>query len=87
MTAGDDATAPAPAGAVSTSGADAARVLTLADVGLEAPAALLARHGLALVQVPDGQPPVNKSTQVMDFEATNTEGASFHEFTLNTDNH
>ncbi|HEX4854910.1 hypothetical protein [Arenimonas sp.] len=54
--AGDDTTAPAPAGAVSTSGADAAPVLTLADVGFEAPAALLARHGLALARVPDGEP-------------------------------
>jgi hypothetical protein len=54
--AGDDTTAPAPAGAVSASGADPAPVLTLAEVGFEAPAALLARHGLALVQVPDGEP-------------------------------
>lgn len=54
--AGDDTTAPAPAGAVSTSGAHAAPVLTLAEIGVGAPAALLARHGLALVQVPDGEP-------------------------------
>ena len=54
--AGDDTAAPAPAGAVSASGAHAAAVLTLADIGFEAPAALLARHGLALARVPDGQP-------------------------------
>lgn len=32
-----------------------AHVLRLADLGLEAPAALLARFGLALQQVPDGE--------------------------------
>jgi hypothetical protein len=31
-------------------------VLRLADIGYEAPAALLARHGLALRRVPDGEP-------------------------------
>jgi len=31
-------------------------MLTLADIGFAAPAALLARHGLALEQVPDGAP-------------------------------
>ena len=30
-------------------------MLTLADIGFEAPAALLARHGLRLVRVPDGE--------------------------------
>jgi hypothetical protein len=48
-------TAPAPAGAVSTSGATPA-VLTLADIGFEAPSALLARHGLRLAPVPPGEP-------------------------------
>ncbi|MCE5232097.1 MAG: hypothetical protein ABFC67_12820 [Mizugakiibacter sp.] len=36
--------------------AAATDVLRLADIGFEAPAALLARHGLALVRVPDGAP-------------------------------
>ena len=51
----DHGTAPAPAGAVSVSGAggDAVAVATLADIGFEAPGALLSRHGLALVQVAD----------------------------------
>ena len=31
-------------------------VLRLADIGYEAPTALLARHGLALQRVPDGEP-------------------------------
>uniref|UniRef100_A0A0S6Z124 IrrE N-terminal-like domain-containing protein n=1 Tax=Mizugakiibacter sediminis TaxID=1475481 RepID=A0A0S6Z124_9GAMM len=31
-------------------------MLRLADIGFDAPAALLARHGLALVRVPDGVP-------------------------------
>jgi hypothetical protein len=31
-------------------------MLTLADIGFAAPAALLARHGLVLEQVPDGEP-------------------------------
>lgn len=31
-------------------------MLTLADIGFAAPAALLARHGLVLEQVPDGAP-------------------------------
>lgn len=31
-------------------------MLTLADIGFAAPAALLARHGLALARVPDGEP-------------------------------
>jgi hypothetical protein len=31
-------------------------VLRLADIGYEAPTALLARHGLALHRVPDGEP-------------------------------
>jgi hypothetical protein len=31
-------------------------MLTLADIGFAAPAALLARHGLSLQQVPDGEP-------------------------------
>lgn len=53
----DHPTAPAPAGAVSVSGPDGeASVTTLADTGFEAPAALLARHGLSLVQVADGEP-------------------------------
>ena len=30
-------------------------MLTLADIGFDAPAALLARHGLRLVRVPDGE--------------------------------
>jgi hypothetical protein len=53
----DPATAPAPAGAVSVSGAadGEASVATLADIGFAAPAALLARHGLSLVQVADGE--------------------------------
>ncbi|HEU0152156.1 MAG TPA: hypothetical protein VFQ84_02295 [Arenimonas sp.] len=49
-------TAPAPAGAVSTSGAGAATVLTVGDIGFEAPAALLARHGLVLAPVAAGAP-------------------------------
>jgi hypothetical protein len=53
--AGDDATAPAPAGAVSTSGAGPV-VLTLADTGFEAATALLAKRGLRLARVDDGQP-------------------------------
>lgn len=36
--------------------ADLPAVLRLADLGFEAPAALLARHGLALARVPDGEP-------------------------------
>lgn len=36
--------------------ATAADVLRLADIGFDAPAALLARHGLALVHVADGAP-------------------------------
>lgn len=36
--------------------AAATDVLRLADIGFDAPAALLARHGLALVRVPDGAP-------------------------------
>jgi twitching motility protein PilU len=40
----------------------------------------------AQIQATDAQPAANKSTQVMDFQATNTDGASFHEFTLNADN-
>ncbi len=40
----------------------------------------------AQIQAADAQPVANKSTQVMDFKATNTDGASFHEFTLNADN-
>mgnify|MGYP001362148281 CR=1 FL=1 len=31
-------------------------MLTLADIGFAAPAALLARHGLVLARVPDGEP-------------------------------
>ena len=31
-------------------------MLRLADIGLAAPAALLARYGLTLQQVPDGEP-------------------------------
>lgn len=53
MACGDDTTAPAPAGAVLVSGPD---VLRVADIGFEAPAALLAGYGLALERVPDGQP-------------------------------
>jgi hypothetical protein len=55
---GDHPTAPAPAGAVSVSGAadGEASVATLSDTGFAAPAALLARHGLTLVQVQDGEP-------------------------------
>lgn len=37
-------------------GGDAPPVLRLADIGFEAPAALLARHGLALQRVADGAP-------------------------------
>src|SRR5690606_6476419 len=33
----------------------------------------------AQIQATDAQPAANKSTQVMDFQATNTDGASFHE--------
>ena len=40
----------------------------------------------AQIQAADAQGPATKSTQVMDFQATNTDGASFHEFTLNADN-
>lgn len=39
----------------------------------------------AQIRASEGQPANNKATQVMDFEATNTEGASFREFTLNVD--
>ena len=55
---GDRTTAPAPAGAVSVSVATdgEASVATLADTGFAAPAALLARHGLVLVQVAEGEP-------------------------------
>ncbi len=53
MAAGDPTTAPAEAGAVAFSGGD---VLRVADVGFDAPAALLAGFGLALVRVPDGAP-------------------------------
>lgn len=53
MAAGDPTTAPAEAGAVVFSGGD---VLRVADVGFDAPAALLAGFGLALVRVPDGAP-------------------------------
>ena len=55
MEHGSPTTAPAPAGAVSVSAGDDPAVLTLADIGFEAPEALLARHGLALVQVADGE--------------------------------
>ncbi|MFP5400772.1 MAG: PilT/PilU family type 4a pilus ATPase [Gammaproteobacteria bacterium] len=41
----------------------------------------------AQIRAAGEQPANNKSTQVMDFEATNTEGASFREFTLNVDHH
>lgn len=51
--AGTSTTAPAQAGAVAASGGD---VLRLAEIGLEAPARLLAEFGLELVPVPDGQP-------------------------------
>ena len=50
---GESTTAPAPAGAVAASGAE---VLRLADIGLQAPAALLAEFGLALAPVADGEP-------------------------------
>lgn len=53
MAPGDPAAAPADAGAVSLPGGD---VLRLAGVGFAAPAALLARFGLTLVRVPDGEP-------------------------------
>ncbi len=54
---GDHPTAPAPAGAVSVSegAAGEPQVTTLADIGFEAPTALLARHGLALVRVADSE--------------------------------
>ena len=39
----------------------------------------------AQIRASEGQPANNKATQEMDFEATNTEGASFREFTLNVD--
>jgi|TARA_R110002020_G_scaffold21373_80_gene72624 hypothetical protein len=50
---GESTTAPAPAGAVAASGAE---VLRLADIGLQAPAALLAEFGLVLAPVADGEP-------------------------------
>lgn len=53
MASGDAPTAPAPAGAVVVSGPG---VLRVADIGFEAPAALLAGYGLALARVPDGEP-------------------------------
>jgi hypothetical protein len=56
MDPGTSTTAPAPAGAVSISAGGDASVLTLADIGFEAPTALLARHGLTLARVADGQP-------------------------------
>lgn len=52
MASGDAPTAPAPAGAVVVS---EAKVLRVADIGFEAPAALLAGYGLALARVPDGE--------------------------------
>ena len=52
MAAGDPLTAPADAGAVSVPGPG---VLRLADIGFDAPAALLAGFGLSLVRVPDGE--------------------------------
>jgi hypothetical protein len=53
-----DPAAPAQAGAVAVSGdgGATAAVLVLADIGFDAPAALLSRHGLALVPVADGEP-------------------------------
>lgn len=63
MTGPADPATPAPPGAVSLSAAaagpaavPAAGVLRLADIGFEAPTALLARHGLRLRKVPDGEP-------------------------------
>ncbi|MDY0023150.1 hypothetical protein [Arenimonas caeni] len=53
MSPGDTPAAPAQAGAVVVSGAD---VLRLADIGFEAPTALLAGYGLVLETVPGGQP-------------------------------
>ena len=50
---GESTTAPAPAGAVAASGAE---VLRLADIGLQAPAALLAEFGLVLAPGADGEP-------------------------------
>lgn len=52
MASGDAPTAPAPAGAVVVSEPD---VLRVADIGFEAPAALLAGYGLVLAPVPDGE--------------------------------
>jgi twitching motility protein PilU len=40
----------------------------------------------AQIQAPDGPLTKNKSTQLMEFESTNPDGASFQEFTLNVDN-
>jgi hypothetical protein len=54
MDQGSSTTAPASAGAVSVPTGGDASVLTLADIGFEAPAALLARYGLTLVRVADG---------------------------------
>jgi hypothetical protein len=55
MDHGSPTTAPASAGAVSISAGVDPPVLTLADIGFEAPTALLARHGLMLVRVADGE--------------------------------
>jgi hypothetical protein len=55
MDHGSPTTAPAPAGAVSVSAGGDPAVLTLADTGFEAPTALLARYGLALVRVAEGE--------------------------------
>ena len=55
--AGDPTTAPAPTGAVSLSGPGGpGQVLTLGEIGFDAPAALLARYGLSLAAVPAGEP-------------------------------
>ena len=50
---GDPQAAPAQAGAAAVSGPD---VLRVRDIGFQAPRALLARHGLALAEVAEGQP-------------------------------
>src|SRR5690606_28622821 len=55
MAGGTDPAALAPAPAAAGPAAGPA-VLRLADIGFEAPAALLAAHGLNLVRVPDGEP-------------------------------
>ena len=56
---GDDADSrnkPSPSIPLPSEGGRSHEVLRLADIGFEAPAALLARHGLELVRVEDDQP-------------------------------